>query len=56
MLAGQEFSSGGNFSDALKNAIRTTKSGDQLVISEIKFFNEKVKKTVSGGTYKFIIE
>jgi len=55
-LAGEEFSSGGNFSDALKNAIRTTKSGDQLVITEIKLFNEKLNKTVSGSKYKFIIE
>jgi len=56
MIAGEEFSSAGNFSDPLKNAIRTTKSGDQLVITEIKLFNEKLKKTVSGGTYKFTIE
>ena len=52
----KSFSCGPTISEPLLKAIRKSKSGDMLEITEVKLFNDKLKKSVKGGPYKYTLE
>lgn len=53
----KSFVCGPTFSEPLKKAIRKSKGGDSLEITEVKLFNDKLKKSfLAKGPYKYTLE